>query len=125
MPKGDNMLQLGLNLGLSTAIILLMARILPGFEIEHIIDAVIACLMIGFVNFLILPILAILRIPINFKTLFFFSIVLNILMVNVSTGLIDEFDVSSWSAAVLVALLLSGVQLLSNVLTEDRRKLIG
>ena len=119
------MLQLGLNLGLSTAIILLMARILPGFEIEHIIDAVIACLMIGFVNFLILPILAILRIPINFKTLFFFSIVLNILMVNVSTGLIDEFDVSSWSAAVLVALLLSGVQLLSNVLTEDRRKLIG
>lgn len=119
------MLQLGINIGFSTAIVLLIARILPGFEIEHNIDTVIACLMIGFVNFLIFPILAILRIPINFMSLFFFSIVVNILLVNVSTGLIDEFDVSSWIAAVLVALLLSVVQLVSNVLTEDRRKLIG
>lgn len=125
MPKGEIMLQLALNLGFSSAVIFLIARILPGFEIEHIIDTIIACLMIGFMNFLIFPILAILRIPINFMSLFIFSLILNILMVNVSTGLIDEFDVSSWSAAVLVALLLSVVQLLSNVLTEDRRKLIG
>jgi putative membrane protein len=125
MPKGEFMLQLAINLGFSTAIIFLMAWILPGFEIEHIFETVIACLMIGFVNFLIFPILLILRIPIHFMSLFISSILVNILLVNVSTGLIDEYDVSSWITAIIVAILLSTVQLVSNAFTRDRRKLMG
>lgn len=119
------MLQLALNLGLSTTIILLIAKILPGFEVEHIKETVVACLMIGFVNFLILPILAILKITINFVSIFVLTFIINILLLNVATGLIDEFDVSSWSASFLGALALSLVQLLTSLATEDRRKLIG
>lgn len=119
------MLQLALNLGLSTTIILLIAKILPGFEVEHIKETVVACLMIGLVNFLIIPILAILKITITFVSIFVLTFIINILLLNVSTGLIDEFDVSSWSAAFLGALALALVQLLSSHMTKDRRKLIG
>lgn len=119
------MLQLAINLFFSSLTLILIAQILPGFELEHFRETVLACLMIGFVNFLILPLLAILKATINIVSIFVFSFIINILILNVATGLVDEYDISSWSAAVLGALALSLVQLLSSLLTEDRRKLIG
>lgn len=117
--------QLALNIAFSLFTLHLTAKMMSGFEVEHLPDFIIASFVIGFINFLILPILAILRLTITYPSLFISAFLMNAIMLNVSTGLIDEYDVSSWSAALLGAFLLSLVQLLSNSLEEDRRKLIS
>ncbi len=117
--------QLALNVAFSLFTLHLMAKLMSGFEVEHFPDLIIASFIIGLMNFLILPILAILRLPISYLSLFISAFLMNALLLNVSTGLIDEYDVNSWSAALLGSLLLALVQLLSNGLEEDRRKLIS
>ncbi len=117
--------QLALHFAFSLFTLHVIAKLLPGFEVEHLPNLIIASFIIGAINFLILSILAILRLPISYLSLFTTSFIMNALMLNVSTGLIDEYDVNSWSAALLGALMLSLVQLLSNSLEEDRKKLIS
>lgn len=119
------MLQLVFNLILSALVLMLTAQIVPGFDIANIKTAILACLVIGFMNFLIRPILMILALPINILTLGLFSFVINALILNISAGIIDGFHIESWTAAIVGAIVLAMVQLLINILTPGNRKLLG
>lgn len=119
------MLQLVINIALSTVVLLITAQIVPGFNIENIGAAVIACLLIGFMNFLIRPMLLILSLPINIITLGLFSFVINALILNLAAGLIDGFDIISWTSAIMGAIVLAFVQLVLNMVTPGKRKLLG
>ena len=118
------MLGFFINLGLSTIALLLTARIVPGFELQNVTAAILACLVIGPLNFVIRPLLALLTLPINIMTLGLFSFVLNAIILSMAAGVIDGFLIRDWVAAIIGALVLSMVQICINVLTPGKHKLL-
>jgi putative membrane protein len=118
------MLSLVLNLFLCTFALVLTGGFLPGFEIRDVLAVFISVLVVGFMNFLIRPILLMLRVPLNFLTVGITTFVMNALLLNVATGLIDGFDIRSWEAAIVCALILSVIQGTIDAIEPDKRKLI-
>lgn len=119
------MLSLILNLFISGLVLMITAYLVPGFEISSFFDALLAVLILGFMNFLIRPIIVMLTLPLNILTIGLFSFVINALLLNVAAGLIDGFDIRSWYAAIVGAVVLSIVQMMVNVLTPGKRKIFG
>lgn len=113
------------NILISTFAILITARLLPGFEIHNPRAAIISCLMVGFINFLIRPILLLLAMPLNMATIGIFTFIFNALILNLATGLIDDFNLTSWGASLLGAFLLTLIRLSIDTYPETRRKLLG
>ena len=113
------------NILISTLAILITARLLPGFEIDNPSPAIISCLMVGLINFLIRPILLLLAIPLNMATIGLFTFIFNALILNLATGLIDDFNLTSWGASLLGAFILTLFRLSIDSFPETRRKLLG
>lgn len=118
------MITLTLFFFLSTFVLMATAYLLPGFEIDHIGSAFVAVIFIGILNFLIRPILILLRVPVNPLSVGLVSFVLNALMLNASAGVIDGFDLRSWDVAVLGAIMLAIIQATLDVVITDKRKLL-
>lgn len=119
------MLTLIANLFLSGLTLVVTAWLVPGFEIRSFIDALLAVLILGLMNFLIRPILVMLTLPLNLLTIGLFSFVINALLLNVAAGLIDGFSITSWYAAIAGAVVLAIVQMVINLLTPGKRKIFG
>lgn len=119
------MLKLLLNFIFGAITLHFTAQIVSGFEILDFMALFIAVIVISILNALIRPILALLTLPINILTLGLFSFVLNAIILNVTAGLVDGFDIKNWTAAILGAIVLAIVQAFINLLTPGKRKLIG
>lgn len=119
------MLSFIVNIFLSTFVLLLTARMIPGLEINNIGLALISCLMIGLVNFLVRPMILLLTLPATPLTVGFFTFIINALILNLATGLVDEFGLRSWSASLLGSFILTLFRLFLDTLRSDRRKLIS
>ncbi len=113
------------NILISTLAILITARLVPGFEIDNPSPAIISCLMVGLINFLIRPILLLLAIPLNMATIGLFTFIFNALILNLATGLIDDFNLTSWGASLLGAFILTLIRLSTDSYPQTRRKLLG
>ncbi|MBU6491015.1 phage holin family protein [Patescibacteria group bacterium] len=82
------------------------AYIVPGVTVTFV-GALIAAVVLGALNLLIRPILFILTLPINILTLGLFSLVVNALLVMLTTFLVPGFSVAGFWTALLFALVLS------------------
>lgn len=85
------------------------AQVVPGITIRSVVDLVIAALVLGVVNAVIRPLLVILTLPITVLTLGLFYLVVNGLAFGLAAALVPGFEISSWTAAILGALLVSVV----------------
>ncbi|EEI23337.1 phage holin family protein [Lentilactobacillus hilgardii] len=75
--------------------------------------AVIAALVLGVLNWLVKPIIIILSLPINFLTLGVFGIVINGLMLELTSRIVGAgFQFSSFWTAMLIAILMSVVSVI-------------
>lgn len=113
------------NIFISTLTLLITARLLPGFEIDNPSATIISCLMVGLMNFLVRPILLILAIPLNLATIGVFTFIFNALILNLATGLMDDFNLTSWGASLLGAFILTLIRLSIDTFPQTRRKLLG
>ena len=86
--------------------LLIVAQVVPGFSIHSFWTALIAALVLGFVNATIRWVLIVLTLPINLLTLGAFTLVINALMILLVRSIVKGFDVASFGAAFLAALLL-------------------
>lgn len=95
--------------GVYTLLFLAIARILPGnFYLDSVMTAVIASFILVLLNMTIKPVLHILAFPITFLTLGLFSIVINALMLELTSSFLSaNFHFSSFGSAMMVAILLS------------------
>lgn len=64
-------------LGITTAVILICAHIIPGLEVLKYVDLIFFGLILGLINAIIRPILVFLTLPINIMTLGLFSLIIN------------------------------------------------
>lgn len=113
------MLTMILHWVLTALILLLVANIVPGIEISSFGVALIAALVIGLVNLIVRPIVALLTLPINLLTLGLFAFVINAVMFAIAAWLVPGFEVNNFVSALIGSLLLAAMTALMGML-ENR-----
>lgn len=116
------MLTLILNLFLSALALMLTAYIHPAFDISNVLAAIVAVIMLGLMNLLIMPVLALLRMPLNLLTIGLSTLVMNALLLNMVTGLIDGFNVQSWEAAIVGSFVITVLQIGMELWSSGRKE---
>ncbi len=99
---------------IATLAILIAARIVPGIHVT-VTGAIIAAVVLGALNLFIRPILLILTLPVTILTLGLFSLVINALLVMLTSYLVPDFLVIGFWSAFLFALVLSIVNWVFNL----------
>ena len=84
-----------------------VARIVPGVEVDGVGHALVAGLVLGVINALVRPLLVILTLPITILTLGLFLLIINAILLKLAAALVPGFRVQGFLPAVLGALLLS------------------
>ena len=109
---------------LSALAVWIMSRVVPGIHVSGPVAALIAALVIGFINATIGLVLKILTCPLTLLTLGLFWLVINALMLELASALLAPgFQVRGFFAAFVGAIVLSLVNLLLKaiVMPSNRR----
>jgi putative membrane protein len=94
---------------ISATAVYVTANLLPGIAIRSFGAALIVALVLGLVNVLIKPVLVFFSIPFLIVTLGLFMLVINALMLQLASLLVDGFAVQSFWWAMLGSLCISVV----------------
>ena len=94
---------------LSALSILIVAHVVPGFEVRSFGTALIAAIVIGLVNATLGFVLKLLTLPLTILSFGLFLLVINALMVWFAAALVPGFSVHGFGAALLGAVVLSVV----------------
>ena len=98
--------------GLAVAI---AAYLIPGVAVDNFLTAIVAGLLLGFVNATIGTLLRILTFPINFITLGLFSFLITVGMVLLVDYLIEGFGTSGFFSAMMFAIVLSLLKMIFSI----------
>lgn len=96
---------------LSALSLVIVAHVIPGFQVSGFAAALIAALVIGFVNGTIGVLLKILTFPLTIITLGIFWIVINALMLKLAAALVPGFRIQGFLPAFLGSIVLSLVNM--------------
>ncbi len=102
--------------------LMIIAYFVPDFHVRNFVDALIAAVIIGLVNSTLGLLLKILTFPFTLVTFGLFLIVINAVMLKMAASISPGFEVSTWKAAFIGAILLSLItSFLHWLLKDDRR----
>ena len=104
--------------------IFLAAAVVPGMDIDGVISALVAGLILGVINALVRPILLLLTLPLTLVTLGLFLFVLNAICLWLTSVVVPGFSVHGFWAALLGAFLVSAVSWLLNSFLSDRGQIV-
>jgi putative membrane protein len=96
---------------LSAVLLLVVSRLVPGFVVTSFVAALIAALVIGFVNATLGLLLKVFTFPLTFLTFGIFLLVINALMLLLSSKLVPGFVIHGFAPAFWGALLLATLHL--------------
>ena len=100
--------------------IIIAAWLLPGIHISSSLSALLAGVILGFVNAIVRPVLFFLTLPLTLLTLGLFIFVLNAICFGLTAWLVPGFSVDGFFSAVFGALLVSVVSWILNGLVVGR-----
>jgi putative membrane protein len=116
-------MRLLLNWILSAIAVWIVAHIVPGIYVSGLGGALIAALVIGFINATIGALLKILTFPLTLITLGLFWFIINALMLELASALLaPRFEVRTFLAAFVGAIVLSLVNMLLKWLVNPPRE---
>ena len=104
--------------------IVLAAKLVRGIEVDGVLSAMAAGLLLGVVNAVVRPVLLVLTLPITLVTLGLFLLVLNGLCLWLVAAVVKGFHVSGFWPAVLGALVVSVMSWVVTVLVSDSGKVV-
>jgi putative membrane protein len=108
----ERIMRLLINWVLSALAVWIVARVVPGIYVSGPVAALIAALVIGFINATIGALLKILTFPLTLLTLGLFWFVINALMLKLASALLSPgFQVRTFTAAFVGAIVLSLVNM--------------
>jgi putative membrane protein len=111
-----------LNWVLSAFAVWVVAQIVPGVHVSGVTAALIAALVIGFINATLGLVLKIVTFPLTVLTLGIFWLVINALMLKLASVFVPGFQVRGFLAAFIGAILLSLVNLLLKAIVMPSKK---
>lgn len=103
-------MKLILRIALTALAVVILAKILPGVEVDSYGTAIFVAIVLGLLNFIVKPLLIILTLPVTVLTLGLFLLIINALIILMADSLVDGFMVKSIWWALLFSLLLSFLQ---------------
>jgi putative membrane protein len=108
---------------LNAIAIMIAAFLVPGVVVTGALAALVAGLILGFINAIVRPILILLTLPVTLLTLGLFLFVVNAVCFGLTAALVPGFDISSAFSAFLGALVVTIVSWVLNalVMTESRK----
>ena len=101
------MLEFALHLTLSAALLLIVANLVRGVEIDGWGSAIIGALVLGLVNAFVRPLMVLLTLPLTVVTFGLFLLVVNALMLRLVAALVPGIRVRSFGPALWGSLVLS------------------
>jgi|SRR6266852_5444812 len=107
---------------ISAISLLVVGNIVPGFHLRGFLAALLAAVVVGFVNATLGVVLKFLTFPLTVFTLGLFLIVVNAVLLKMAAAVTPGFEIRSWPAALIGALLLSFVSTFLNWLAGDKRE---
>jgi len=112
-------MRLLLNWILSALAVWIVSQIVPGIYVSGPVAALIAGLVIGFINATIGALLKILTFPLTLITLGIFWLVINALMLEIAAALVPGFRIDGFLPAFFGAIVLSLVNMALRMLVGD------
>jgi putative membrane protein len=97
------------------------AWLVPGVQLSGPVPAIIAGVLLGFINALVKPVLILLTLPFTLLTLGFFLFVVNAICFALTAALVPGFDLSGFAAAFFGALVVTLVSWIVNAAIADRQ----
>ncbi len=91
----------------SAATLMGLAYYLPGISVANWYTAFVAALVLGLVNAIIRPVITLLTLPVNLLTLGLFGLVINALMLWLTSSIVKGFGVDGFGPAFWGALIMS------------------
>ncbi len=104
---------------LNAVAVVIAAYLIPWVSIDSFWTALVVALVLAIINVILKPILLILTLPINILTLGLFTFVVNALLILLTDGMIDGFDVGGFWSALLFSILLAIVNGFLGQLKKD------
>ena len=108
-----------LRLLLNGLAIMVAAWFVPGVRLTGAVPAIVAGIILGFVNALVRPVLLLLTLPFTLLTLGLFIFIVNAVCFALTAALVPGFDLSGFFAAFFGALVVTMVSWLLNALLAD------
>jgi putative membrane protein len=107
---------------LSTIALLIVAEVVPGFNLRGLGSALIAALVIGLINATLGLFLKVITFPLTVLTLGVFWIIINALMLEVASWFVRGFQIHGFWAAFIGAIVLSLVNMLLRWIFVPKRE---
>lgn len=107
---------------LNTLALFLVVTIVPGYTYRDWISLAIAAAVLGLLNAIVKPILFVLTLPITVVTLGLFLLVLNAIMLELTAWLVPGFGIEGFWWAIVGALVLSIVSLVTGRIGRPEEK---
>lgn len=103
---------------LTSILVLIIARFLPGVSIDTFATSIIVAIVLGLLNLFVKPILILFTLPITILTLGLFLLVINALIILLCSNLVNGFRVDTFWTALFFSILLSVAQSIIYKITE-------
>ena len=103
------------------AAMMVLSRLMPAFEVDGWLPAILASLVLGAVNAVLKPILFVLTLPFTILTLGLFLLVLNAMMLWITAMIVPGFSVHGFWSTLFASLVLSLVGMAWKAATKRRR----
>lgn len=103
----------------SAAALLIVAYLFEGIRFDSLGSAFVAALVLGLINTFIRPIIQLLTLPVTLVTLGLFSLVINAVMLLVTTAVVSGFYIDTFWTALWGSIVLAVVSGLLGLLLED------
>lgn len=113
------MLEFLAHLIISAALLLIVANFVRGVKIDGWGAAILAALVLGIVNAVIRPIMVLLTLPITILTFGLFLLVVNALMLWLTSALVPGVKIERFGSAFFGALLLAVLNVIVSTLIRD------
>lgn len=91
---------------LATLAIIIAAYLLPGVRVSGFLAALVAAVVLGLINAVLRPIFILLTLPINILTLGLFTLVINALLIMLTSAIVPGFEVRGFGWAILFGVVL-------------------
>lgn len=102
--------------------VFIAAKILPGVQVPSFWDAVVVAAVFGVLNFLlgwlIFVVIGVVTLGIGFLLAFITRLIVNAILLKVTDGVTNRITIVGFGNAVLAALIISGVGVLSDMLIQ-------
>ena len=105
---------------LNSLVIFVAAYLLPGIHVANFLTALAIALILGILNLTIRPLIIILTLPLTIVTLGLFLLVINALMILLTSSLVPGFEVEGFWWAFLFSIFVSIIHLLTLRIFGDR-----